>query len=263
MNEPSDELLHERIGRVAWLTFNRPRVRNAMTWAMYDALERHCRELNDDPGVDVVVLRGAGGEAFVAGTDIKQFAHFTEAQDALDYERRIDSVIGGLHALNKPTIALIEGYCVGGGAAIAMACDFRYCTPDLKFGIPIARTLGNCVSMTNVSRLVDLVGPARAKEVLMLARMIGADEAKLAGLVTDSFAADSIEAEVGRVIERLQGFAPLTLGACKEAIHRVQVARQPAEGSDVDLISRCYTSQDFRGAVASFINKTPHSWSGR
>lgn len=259
----SDELLQERVGRVAWLTFNRPRVRNAMTWGMYDALERRCLELNDDPEVEVVVLRGSGGEAFVAGTDIAQFSAFREARDALDYERRIDAVIAGLESLNKPTIALIEGFCVGGGAAIAMACDFRYCTPDLRFGIPIARTLGNCVSMNNVSRLVDLVGPARAKEVLMLATMVEADEAKRMGLVTDVFEHAVIKAEVGRVIERLLGFAPLTLGASKEAIHRVQAARRPPEGSDADLIERCYTSEDFRHAVDAFINKKAHSWRGK
>lgn len=259
----TDELVYEREGRVAWLLFNRPQVRNAMTWGMYDALERTCHELNEDPDIDVVVLRGVGGEAFVAGTDIKQFSAFSEAQDALDYERRIDRVMATLESLKKPTIALIEGFCIGGGAAIAMACDFRYCTPDLKFGVPIARTLGNCVSMSNISRLVDLVGPARAKEVLMLASIVKADEAKQAGLVTDVIEHQDIEGEVRKVIGKLQSFAPLTIRASKEAIHRFQKYHVPADGQDEDLIALCYTSQDFHGAVDAFINKTPHTWRGR
>ncbi|EHA13688.1 enoyl-CoA hydratase/isomerase family protein [Halomonas sp. HAL1] len=259
----TDELLYEREGRVAWLSFNRPQVRNAMTWGMYDSLERLCLELNEDPEIDVVVLRGTGGEAFVAGTDIKQFSSFSQAQDALDYERRIDRVMATLESLSKPTIALIEGYCIGGGAVIAMACDFRYCTPDLKFGVPIAKTLGNCVSMNNVSRLVDLAGPARAKEVLMLASILKADEAKQAGLVTAVIDQKDIESEVRRVIEKLQSFAPLTIRSSKEAIRRFQKYHSPEDGQDEDLIALCYTSQDFHGAVEAFINKTSHTWRGR
>ncbi|WP_163559425.1 enoyl-CoA hydratase/isomerase family protein [Halomonas sp. NO4] len=256
------ELEFIKDGRIAWLIFNRPQVRNAMTWDMYDALERYCHALSEDPDIDVVVLRGSGGEAFVAGTDIKQFTTFDSAQHALDYEHRIDEVIGALESLNKPTIALIEGFCVGGGAAIAMACDFRYCTPELRFGVPIAKTLGNCVSITNVSRLVDLVGAARAKEVLMLAKLFKAEEAKLAGLVTEVIAPETIEAEVRQVAERLGGFAPLTLRASKEEVRRVQAARRPAAGSEEDLITLCYTSRDFKSAVSAFINKTPHAWLG-
>ncbi len=256
------ELEFVKDGRIAWLIFNRPQVRNAMTWGMYDALERHCQVLNEDPDIDVVVLRGSGGEAFVAGTDIKQFTSFDTAQHALDYEHRIDQVISALESLSKPTIALIEGFCVGGGAAIAMACDFRYCTPDLRFGVPIAKTLGNCVSIANLSRLIDLVGAARAKEVLMLAKLFKAEEARLAGLVTEVIAPEAIEVEVRQVAERLSGFAPLTLRASKEEIRRVLAARRPAAGSEEDLIALCYTSRDFKSAVNAFVNKTPHTWRG-
>lgn len=259
----TDELVCIRDGRIAWLIFNRPKVRNAMTWGMYDALERACLELNNDQEIDVVVLRGSGGEAFVAGTDIKQFTAFSESQHALDYEHRIDQVIGCLESLAKPTIALIEGFCVGGGATIAMACDFRYCTPDLTFGVPIARTLGNCVSHTNVSRLVDLVGPAKAKEVLMLAKMLKAEEALQGGLMTAVIEHDEIEAEVRQVAERLGSFAPLTLRASKEGVRRVQACRRPAPGTDEDLIALCYMSQDFKGAVDAFINKKRYSWAGK
>ena len=135
-------------------------------------------------GMEVLFSEDKKTVAF-AGTDIKQFVDFRERGDGIDYERRIDAVIGGIERLETPTVALIDGYCVGGGAAIAMACDFRYANANFKFGIPIARTLGNCMSITNVARLVDLIGIARTKRVLMLAKMIGAEEALSVGLIDE------------------------------------------------------------------------------
>jgi len=258
-----DELLFHREGNLAWITFNRPAARNAMTWAMYDRLESVCAELEDDPDTAVVILRGAGGEAFVAGTDIGQFRDFREPGDATDYEARIERVVGRLEALPKPTIALIEGACVGGGAALALACDFRYATPELKLGVPIARTLGNTLSVTNLARFVDLVGAARAKEVLMLARLLDAEEARAAGAVTAVFPAETIEAEVRVVADRLAGLAPLTLQATKEGIRRVLAGRRPSLEAGEDLVRACYMSEDFRSAVRAFTDKSPHRWTGR
>src|SRR5256712_11882402 len=135
-----------------------------MTWAMYDGLMDACEKVDADADLRVLILRGAGGKAFVAGTDISQFRAFSTPQDALEYERRLDRVMGRLEAVTKPTIAAIEGYAVGGGAAIAGACDLRYCTPESQIGIPIARTLRNCLSVANCARPVDLLGPAPAKD---------------------------------------------------------------------------------------------------
>ncbi|MGH8417360.1 MAG: enoyl-CoA hydratase/isomerase family protein [Pseudomonas sp.] len=250
-------------GRLAWVIFNRPEVRNAMTWEMYDALESLCDELDQDEEVDVVVFRGKGGEAFVAGTDIKQFSSFETADHAINYEHRIDRIINRLEKVQKPTIALIEGYCVGGGAAIAMACDFRYATPDLGFGIPIAKTLGNCISINNLARLVNLVGGSKAKEVIMLAKIVTAQESARIGLVNDVFESTKIEEEVRSIADRLCSFAPLTLKATKEGVRRIQESRRPAPGTDKDLVELCYTSQDFKNAVDAFINKKPRSWLGR
>lgn len=257
------ELLYSREGRLAWITFNRPQAHNAMTWNMYDELERVCGEVEASPDIAAVILRGAGGRAFVAGTDIGQFRNFTTEQEVLDYERRIERVVGRLEALPKPTIALIEGTCVGGGAALALACDFRYATPELKLGVPIARTLGNTLSITNLARLVDLVGVARAKEVMMLARLLDAEEAHAAGAVTGVFPGERIEAEVRDVAERLAGLAPRTLQAAKEGIRRVLAVRRPALETGEDLVAFCYMSEDFRAAVQAFTSKSRHDWTGR
>lgn len=257
------ELLFEKQGYQAWITFNRPAVHNAMTWAMYEGLESVCDQIDADDSIRVVVLRGAGGKAFVAGTDISQFREFSSGDDALAYERRIDRIVDRLERLSKPTIAEINGYCVGGGAIIALACDFRYAAADLRFGIPIARTLGNCLSMTNFARLMDLLGPALAKEILMLARLLSADEAERAGVVSQVFPAARLSDEVQAVAERLAGLAPLTLRAAKEAIRRIQTHRRARPEDGEDLILSCYTSDDFKGAVNAFVDKRKYEWRGR
>src|SRR4051812_31530903 len=148
------ELLFERRGAAAMITFNRPRARNAMTFAMYEALHAHCDEIDADDEIRVVVLRGAGGRAFVSGTDIRQFLDFDSGRTGVEYEADIDRYVGPLDPLPKPALALVEGYAVGAGLSIASACDLRVCTPDARFGLPIARTLGNCLSMAGYTRLV-------------------------------------------------------------------------------------------------------------
>lgn len=259
-NEP---LLFEKSGARATITFNRPEVHNAMTWAMYERLEAVCDEIDADDEIRVVTLRGAGGKAFVAGTDIGQFRDFESGDDAVAYEERIDRVVGRLERLSRPTIAMLQGVCVGGGAAIALACDFRYADDKLRLGIPIAKTLGNCLSMANFARLIDLLGTPKAKEVLMLARLLKADECLAAGVVNEVLDADALEAQVDAVAERLTTMAPLTVTATKTAIRRIHEARRIAPQEGEDLIRSCYTSEDFHGAVAAFLDKGSYSWQGR
>lgn len=247
---------------VAWVGFNRPESRNAMTWHMYDSLGKICQQVDTDPAVNAVVFHGRGGEAFVAGTDIKQFSGF-DGEQGVAYERRIDSAIAGLETMCKPTIAMLEGFCVGGGAAIALACDFRYCTPSLKFGVPIARTLGNCLSVTNVSRLMDLIGVARTKEILMTAKFIEASEAAMIGLVSDIFDVESIRQEVDKKAQAFANRAPLTVQASKEVINRVLAHRRAAANASDDWVRACYGSQDFKAAVGKFVNKTSFEWTGQ
>jgi 1,4-dihydroxy-2-naphthoyl-CoA synthase len=167
---PTPELLYERRGAVAFLTFNRPAARNAMTFAMYEGLYAACEHVDADDRVRVFVLRGAGDKAFVAGTDISQFQAFSTAADALDYEQKINRYLGRLEAVRKPTIAAIRGYCVGGGAVIALACDLRLASADARFGVPVARTLGNTLATQNVGRMVALLGDGLTKELLFTTR---------------------------------------------------------------------------------------------
>src|SRR5260221_5301664 len=171
-----DELLHEVRDGVAYVTFNRPQARNALTFAMYERLAEICNKANDDRSIRAILITGAGDKAFAAGTDISQFKTFDKEQDALDYEARIDRVMNAIERCRVPTIAAINGACTGGGAGIAACCDLRVRTKNVKMGFPIARTLGNCLSMSNISRLTALIGPARVKDIIFTARLFGAVE---------------------------------------------------------------------------------------
>ena len=246
-------------GGIATVTFDRPEARNAMTWAMYGALATACDKIVSDDAVRVAVFRGAGG-AFVAGTDIQQFTSFTGADDGIAYEKRIDAAIGQIEGIPKPVIAVVEGFCVGGGLAIAAACDFRIAAAGARFGVPIARTLGNCLSVGNVARLVAGFGVGRTKRMLMLAEMIGAEEAQACGFVDALAASGELEAKLSDMCKRLLSHAPITMRASKEAVRRIRTANLP-DGSD--LIRAAYGSADFGEGVAAFLAKRPPEWKGR
>ena len=250
-------------GPIATLTFNRPETRNAMTWAMYQALVDACDRADREAAVRVLVLRGAGGKAFVAGTDISQFEQFRDREDALGYERRIDEVLDRLERMSKPTIAQIEGVAAGGGCAIALTCDFRAATPESTFGIPIARTLGNCLSAATCSRLVDLAGPGVVKDMLFTGRFVGAAEAQSLGLVTRIAPAADIAGVVRTLALGIAANAPLTIRATKEMLRRLAEKRRLTRGEDHDLIDLCYSSADFKEGVASFLAKRQPRWTGR
>jgi enoyl-CoA hydratase/carnithine racemase len=255
-----EDLLFERRGATALVTFNRPEARNAMTFAMYEDLYERCEEVDADDGVRVMVLRGAGGKAFVAGTDIGQFRAFRSGQDGLEYERTIDRIVGRVELVRKPTIALVDGYAVGGGLAIAAACDLRVCTPAAKFGMPIARTLGNCLSMQNYARLVALIGAVRVKDLLFTARTVDAEEALAIGLATEIVSPADVDDRVAELCERLAGHSPITIRVTKEALRRLRSAGLP--GGD-DLVLEAYSSEDFGRAVEAFVNKAPPpDWRG-
>jgi len=250
-------------GPLAILTFNRPEARNAMTWAMYDALLAACDRVDEDAAIRVFVLRGAGGKAFVSGTDIQQFRAFRTREDGLAYEKRLDATLDRLERVGKPTIAQIEGVAAGGGCAIALCCDLRIATPASTFGIPIARTLGNCLSGATYSRMVDLLGPAVVKDLMFTGRLIDAAEAHAAGLVNRIVPAADIGDAVHLLALTIAQNAPLTLRATKEMIRRILAARRLAAGDDADLVEMCYTSADFHEGVEAFLAKRKPRWSGR
>jgi enoyl-CoA hydratase/carnithine racemase len=256
----SDEVLITRDGPVMILTFNRPEARNAMTWAMYERLQRTCEEVDADDSVRVLVLRGAGGKAFVAGTDISQFTTFTSAEDGIAYERGGDQRIGRLERVKKPVIAQVQGYAVGGGFGIATACDIRIATPDARFGAPIARTLGNCLSMEAYSRYVDVLGPSRVKELIFTARLMTAEEAHAAGYVHEIVLPERIDERVRELALTIAEHAPITLRVTKEAVRRIQEQRRAHGGED--LISLTYTSADFAEGVRAFLEKRKPRWTG-
>jgi enoyl-CoA hydratase/carnithine racemase len=244
---------------VASILIDRPEARNAMTWAMYQELGRICDDLTRRDDVRVTTFRGAGGEAFVAGTDIEQFKAFDGGADGIAYELAIDERIGQIERLPMPTVAIVDGWAIGGGLAISAACDFRVATPSASFGVPIARTLGNCLSMANTARVVAAFGVARAKRMLLLADLLSAQEALECGFVTEIAEADALDAAANQLCAKLERLAPVTQRVSKEAIRRV-VAETVPQGDD--LVSTCYGSADFKIGVTAFLDKQRPVWTG-
>ncbi|MDB5931154.1 MAG: Enoyl-CoA hydratase/isomerase [Polaromonas sp.] len=244
---------------IASVTFDRPQARNAMTWAMYGQLGEICDQLRLDSSVRVATFRGAGGQAFVAGTDIVQFTAFASGEDGVAYEQQIDLCIQKLESLPMPTVAVIEGWTIGGGLAIATACDFRLGTPASRFGVPIARTLGNCLSVANLARLGSVFGQPRLKRMLMLAEVLAADEALACGFLLQISEAGEIDAALADLCGRLAALAPVTQSVAKEGLRRLVSRSLP---DDEDLIRQCYGSDDFQEGVAAFVGKRAPVWRG-
>lgn len=245
-------------GPVAHVTFARPAARNAMTFAMYAQLAAICDQLDGHRDLCAIVFRGAGG-AFVAGTDISEFTAFQSGADGLVYEDHIDTVLARLARLPAPTLAVIEGAAVGGGLAIAAACDLRIVTPGAKFGVPIARTVGNCLSAANIARLIRAFGDGPVRRMLLLSEFLDGATVHGLGFSSACVPPDRIEAETARQIARLCEAAPLTIAACRTLLARLAEAAP----NDRDVIERVYGSQDFREGVAAFLAKRKPVWTGK
>jgi len=249
-----------RDGGVLTVTFDRPAQHNAMTFAMYDGLHSACETADSDDDVRAMVLRGAGGKSFVSGTDIAAFRDFRDGADGIAYEHRIARVVNRLEDVTVPTVAAVEGHCLGGGLALAAVCDLRVATRSARFGVPIARTLGNCLSVNTISVLVAQLGPARALDMLLRARVLGAEEAHAAGFVAEVCADDALDPTLKDVVATLLSQAPLTLWASKVAVARLRRAGLP---SGDDVVARVFGSADFHRAVAAFGSGRPVTWEGQ
>jgi enoyl-CoA hydratase len=257
---PGDGVVHwERRGDTAVITFDRPSARNALTWTMYEQFATALDAIDADPQVRVAVLRGAGG-AFVAGTDIAQFADFTSGDDGVAYERRLDAALARLEQLTVPTLAVIQGHAVGGGLAIAAACDARIGTTDARFAMPIARTVGNCLSMANYARLVMHFGPSRTQQLILTAEPMLAAEALACAFLLEVAEPAGLEARVAARCDQFASMAPVTLRVTREAIRRIVAA---VAGQGDDLVRMAYGSHDFHEGVAAFIARRPPRWEGR
>ncbi|MGD1870517.1 MAG: enoyl-CoA hydratase/isomerase family protein [Neomegalonema sp.] len=258
----TNELLYEITDGVGRITFNRPDQRNALTYSMYEGLAELCANAPTDGSVKAIIVSGAGDRAFAAGTDMTQFRAFAEPQDALDYEAKMDRVLEAVERCPIPTIAAITGACTGGGAASAAACDLRISDARLKFGFPIARTLGNCLSINNLNRLSVLLGPGRMREILFTARLIEAEEAQQIGLVSEVLTdAADLRRRADELAALVADHAPLTLRATKEGLRRRRVEGPGADGSD--LIVGAYMSADFKEGMEAFLGKRKPTWTGK
>ena len=250
---PSSNVAWDIKESVGIVTLNRPEARNALTWEMYDAIVEACEAAEADHNVRVLIIRGAGG-AFSAGTDIAQFKDYDGA-DGVAYEKRLDAVIDRIERVPLITIAEVDGVCAGGGCAIALACDLRLCSERAVFGVPIARGLGNCLSITNTARMVDLIGIAATKDLLLTGRLIDADEAKRSGLATEVIPSDLLPEEAMKRAVDLASRKRSTVEATKATLLLLRDHRRPKLSAGNDIVKACYGSDDFKEGVSAFVKK--------
>ncbi|MDW5441885.1 enoyl-CoA hydratase [Polaromonas sp. SM01] len=235
---------------VAQILIQRPERHNAMTQAMYERLLQLLDECNANAEVQAVVFRGAGGRSFISGTDIQHFAQFSQGREGVQYEAFVETVIDAIERMRVPTIAAIDGWAVGGGLAIATACDFRVCSHGARFGAPIAKTLSNTLSSRNIARLMAAFGAPRVKRMLMLAEYLDVQEATACGFVYSACAPEELEASAHGLALKLAGLSRVTQHAVKESMRRIVVDQDLA---DQDLIDAVYGSAAFKAGVASFL----------
>lgn len=261
MSNHEKDILFEAKDGIGWVVFNRPKARNAMTFSMYDRLADLCRQIDANQTIRVVILRGAGEKAFVSGTDIGEFRAFKKPEDATAYEAKMDRVFDALEDVRVPTIAAIQGACTGGGAGIAAACDLRVGAPSARFGFPIARTLGNTLSTRNFARLASLLGVARTKEIIFLARLMDADEMRQVGLLSEITTEADLYARATQMAKTLMEHSPVTLRTAKRALNGI--LRHGAPLATHEHVVQAYMSEDFKEGIESFLAKRKPRWQGR
>jgi enoyl-CoA hydratase/carnithine racemase len=254
-------LIYEKRGDEAHIRFDNPTAHNALTSRMWHDLRDAAHDIAADRNIRVALFRGVGGKAFISGTDISKFADYDSGQQGVDYERDIDLCMGAIDAIPCTTIAVVEGWAVGGGINISSACDFRIATPDARFGSPIGRTIGNCLSAASVARIGGAVGVQFAKRMVLLGEFLTADQLLASGFLLKIVEREALDAEAAALARRAAENAPLTTRTTKETIRRMTFGNLP----DIEsLIADVYGSADFRRGVADFLAKTKRvpDWTG-
>jgi enoyl-CoA hydratase len=255
MISPSERMIAEPDGAIGWMVFNNPARRNAISLDMWQAIPAILDHFERDPAIRVIVLKGAGDKAFVSGADISQFERErSSAESVADYDRIAEAAQSRLQETAKPTIAMIHGFCIGGGLGVALGCDLRIAAEDARFGIPAAR-LGLGYRWGGVKKLVDLVGPAYAKEIFYTARHFTAAEALGMGLVNRVIPPQEVEVFVRDYCALIGENAPLTLEAVKGVIAEIAKPGQIDRAKCEALVARCFGSQDYVEGRRAFMEK--------
>ncbi|WP_206030321.1 enoyl-CoA hydratase [Roseomonas sp. AR75] len=260
----SEKMLARKADGIGWMIFNNPERHNAVSMEMWQAAERILTDFTNDDAVRVVVVTGAGGRAFVSGADISKFESERASEEAVNaYQVQTKKVYDLLADLPKPTIAMIQGHCIGGGTALAVTCDLRICGQTASFGVPAAK-LGLGYPIEGIRRLVDVVGPSFAKEIFFTAKKWGAEDARIMGLVNRVVPNEELEAFVLDYAKTIAGNAPLTVGSVKVIVREALKDRGAADEALCDkLVKACFASEDYIEGRRAFMEKRPPQFKGR
>jgi len=259
----TDKMLSRREGGVGYLIFNNPERHNAVSLEMWEAASSILADFAADKSVRVAVLTGAGGKAFVSGADISKFESERSSKEAIDrYNQVVDEANAAVYEFPKPTIAMIHGYCIGGGVGLALCCDLRICSDNAKFGVPAAK-LGLGYGFKGIKKLVDVVGPSFAKEIFFTARQFSAAEALQMGLVNRVLPDAELETYVKGYAGTISGNAPLTVNSVKYIVGEVV-----KDGSErnlkrcAELVAQCFASNDYTEGRKAFMEKRKPEFTG-